>query len=488
MPYVEQLKIIYNLSMDIALLPLDNRPVSYLLPKQIAEFSGINLLLPDRKYLGDLKDSSNLIHLENWLLEIKDLPLIISLDNWVYGGLVQSRKHASSLEDLRKRVVFIKNLSNVSKYGFSSIMRIPNYDSDEEEKSYWKNYGKKIFEWSELTCKVGRGVEEDLTHEQLLEKWYESSQKIPPDILADYKSHRDKNLTINLHWLELLKDKCFQYFIFSSDDSGKYGMNVVEADYIKKQLKSQNQEDKSKVISGTDEIPIVLLTKCMIEKKGIKPSISLYFDSESGKDLNAKYESGTIYSSVINQINTLGLEIKENADLNLFVHLNDLEQGDHIFKTEEPKTIKNAEKLISFIEKNNKPFILLDLAYANGADPVLVEKLFESKINWDLCYGFAAWNTCSNSTGSALGIGVNRWIAEKTKTFNPDSFKKCLLVRFLDDYAYQAKVRHIAITESELNEKMSPFADKFCELFSMGKIDVKFSLPWKRSFELEINV
>ena len=45
---------------SIALLPLDNRPVSCLLPKQIADFSGINLILPKRKYLGGLKKGCDL--------------------------------------------------------------------------------------------------------------------------------------------------------------------------------------------------------------------------------------------------------------------------------------------------------------------------------------------------------------------------------------------------------------------------------------------
>lgn len=477
--------------MQIALLPLDNRPVSYLLPKQIADFSGIDLLLPERKYLGNLKESSNLTYLENWLLELKDLPLVISLDNWVYGGLVQSRKHNLSLDDLKRRVeifhrMFLK--ANCPIYAFTSIMRIPNYDSDEEEKYYWKDYGRKIFEWSELMCRVGRDIPGDLTREDLLEKWYESSKKIPSEILADYKAHRDKNLTINMAWLELLEDKCFEYLIFSCDDSAKYGMNVVEADYINKQVKKDKFLNKAKVISGTDEIPVVLLSKSVIQKTNIKPSVSICFNSETGQKEIAKYESNSIQTSIENQISTMGLEIKEDSDIVLFVHLNDSIQGDHIFKTNVPDTSTNVEKLIKNLEENKKPFIILDLAYANGADPLLVEKLFESKVDWSLCYGFSAWNTCSNSTGTALGIGVNRWIAEKRNVFNLTSFKKCLLVRFLDDYAYQSKVRYVNITEAELNEKMAPFLDNLSQMFSLDKIDVKFSLPWNRSFEVEINV
>ena len=101
---------IYNNIMkneqSIAFLPLDNRPISYLLPKQIADFSGIDLIMPDKKYLGDLKTGSDLEYIEKWCRGlINQTPtLVISLDNWVYGGLVQSRKHSCALDELRNRI------------------------------------------------------------------------------------------------------------------------------------------------------------------------------------------------------------------------------------------------------------------------------------------------------------------------------------------------------------------------------------------------
>jgi hypothetical protein len=479
---------------QIALLPLDDRPVSYLLPKQIAEFSGLDLVLPERNYLSNLKNGSDLNYIDQWFDELKNPMMVISLDNFVYGGLVQSRKHDFTLEQLKKRVEVIHKLLLKAKtpiYGFSSIMRIPNYDNDEEEKPYWKDYGKKLFNWSELMYRVGRGILlKGETNDSLINKWYESSKLIPKEILADFKSHRDKNFTVNSLWLEFLGEKIFEYLIFSCDDSAKYGMNVVEAEFLDKLIRKQNVIDKVKTISGTDEIALILMTKAILNKSDAKPSLSIFWGCEIGKDNLAKYESGTISTSVTNQIKLLNLDLKskEKADINLFVHLSSSNQGDHIFKDHIPDTTKSTESIIKNLEKNNKPFVLLDLAYANGADPNLVEKLLEAKINWDLCYGFAGWNTCANSTGSALAMGINRWVSEKQSTFSLDSFKKCLLVRFLDDYAYQSKVRHININQSELEETMSPYADRFLKVFHMDKIDVKFSLPWNRSFEIEINV
>ena len=475
-----------------ALLPLDNRPVSYLLPKQIAEFAGIKLLLPERKHLGDLNKSSDLRYLEGWLKSLKkDSSLIIALDNWVYGGLVQSRKHSIKLDALKARTNLIKELNEINKYGFSSIMRIANYNNAEEEKGYWKDYGEKIFNWSKLTHKVGAGAKEkETSHEELIENWYQSSKLIPKEIIADYKSHRDKNFTLNLIWLDSLHQNCFKYLVFSCDDSASYGMNVVEAEYLKKEIKNHNFTNHAKVISGTDEIPLVLLTKAVLESSNQKPALAVYFNSIPGANEVAKYESNSIRTSILNQIETFGVELIDNdkADMILFVHTSDSKQGDHVFKEISENTEKNAEKIIEKIRESNKPFILLDLAYANGSDPVLVELLLKSKLNWDLCYGYSAWNTCSNSTGSALGIGINRYIAERKRSFDAISFKKCLLTRFLDDYAYQAKIRHSHITEKALNEKIQPYVQNFAQLLGLHGININCSLPWKRSFEVEITI
>ncbi len=483
---------------SIALLPLDNRPVSYLLPKQIANFSGISLILPERKYLGDLITEADLCYLKKWLKELLDIStLIISLDNWVYGGLVQSRKHTYSLEELRSHVDLLRSdcegLSQqtpITIYGFSSIMRIPNYNNSDEEKDYWKDYGETIFKWSELMHKVGRGIKGDLSNEELIEEWYQSSKRLPVDVLVDYKSHRDKNFSINMLWLELLHNNYFKYLIFSCDDSAKYGMNVIEAEYLKDQINKHRFSHLAKVISGTDEIPLVLLTKAVLEQSTEKPLLSIYFNSNTGKDQISRYESDSIHKSILNQIETLELNNVEltKEDIVLCVHCADSVQGDHIFKNIPDNTKNNVVKFIEFLKSINKPFIILDLAYANGADPLLIESLLNANINWQNCYGYSGWNTTSNSTGSVLAIGINRWLAEKKNRFNHEEFKKCLLARFLDDYAYQTQIRHPKIKEEETNNRIKPFVKDFSKILDLDNISVKCTLPWKRSFEVEIDI
>ena len=484
---------------SIALLPLDNRPVSYLLPKQIADFSGIDLILPERNKLGDLNRGVDLAYIDNWCRDVacNVSTWIIALDTWIYGGLVQSRKHDFTIGELKKRVDAFVGEDNYprfqSVYGFSSIMRIPNYNSSEEEKDYWENYGEKIFKWSELMYKVGRGVKtEGISNEALIEAWYQSSKEIPPEILADYKAHRDKNLTVNNLWLESLHKNLFKYLVFSSDDSAKYGMNVVEAEFLTKEIEKHHFEKIARVISGTDEISLLLLTNSIVETcHGMSlPTVHIYFNDEKGKNERGIYESSSISSIVKNHIGLLDLKENkiENADIVICVHVASGLQGDHVFKTIPANTKENAKKLVKYIENINKPFILIDLAYANGSDPNLINELLKSKINWNNCYGYAGWNTAANSTGSALAMGICRWIAEKKNTFKENEFKKALLVRFLDDYAYQAKIRYKDIKESEINEKMTEYEEQFSRFLGIGNVNVQCKLPWKRSFEVEINI
>ncbi len=475
---------------EIALLPIDNRPVSYLLPKQIADFAGINLNLPDRKKLGDLQNGSDLSYIDEWVNGLtSNSCLILSLDNWIYGGLVQSRKHSSSFETLKKRVSDLIKINKITKYGFSSIMRIPDYNNTDEEKDYWKKYGEKIHKWSKLMHMVGRGIKEEYkTHDELIEDWYQSTKGIPVEILTNYKSHRDTNFSINMLWQDSLHEKSFNYLIFSSDDSSKYGLNVIESEYLRNEIKKHRFESIAKVISGTDEIPLVLLTKAQLDITKLKPSISVNFTSIDGANQIARYESNTIRSSVLNQLEVLNIEITdpEKSDISLIVHLSDSTQGDHIFNLQPENTEKSVNNIINILKKSEKSFIIADLAYANGADPKLINSLINSEINWENCYGFSAWNTCSNTVGSALAIGINRWIAEKNNVFNKTAFKKCLLTRFLDDFAYQAEIRSLNKGEKEINDMMKKHVQKFSTLLRLDNISTRCRLPWNRSFEIEI--
>ena len=76
--------------MNIAFIPIDNRPVCYTLPEQICAIDKeINLYLPKREWLGDLHKYADVEKIFEWLENLSDVDsIILSLDTVAYGGLI----------------------------------------------------------------------------------------------------------------------------------------------------------------------------------------------------------------------------------------------------------------------------------------------------------------------------------------------------------------------------------------------------------------
>ena len=92
--------------MNIAFLPIDNRPVCYTMPKIIAGIDNdIELFIPDREFLGDLNNIAKTDKLFDWLENLPNQDvIIISLDTLIYGGLIHSRRGKETLSELKERV------------------------------------------------------------------------------------------------------------------------------------------------------------------------------------------------------------------------------------------------------------------------------------------------------------------------------------------------------------------------------------------------
>ena len=139
--------------------------------------------------------------------------------------------------------------------------------------------------------------------------------------------------------------------------------------------------------------------------------------------------------------------------------------------------------------------MLADVRFANGADNMFIDKLFKKPIDFDNFYGYSAWNTSANTLGSLICTGIVRYFA---KDYNAEAFKKLQMVRFLDDWAYQANVRQALKKEEEKSKKeksrpdlrklkkiMIPFEKKLNRILGITPL-IKYKFPWKRFFEVEI--
>ena len=443
--------------MKIGFLPIDNRPVCYTLPEQIAKIDkSIELFLPDRSLLGDLTKYADVDGIFEWLKNLPKLDaLVISLDTAAYGGLISSRRCSDSFEEIREKIEKLKKFlkeKNAKIYAFSSIMRISNNNINEEEKEYWNLWGKKIFEYSFNSCK-NNGENPPQTD-------------IPQKILTDYLNTRKRNFEINKIYLEWQKEGLFDTLVFSKDDCAEFGFNVREA---------QELENLGGFVkTGADEIPLTLLARAIQGKIKIAP----IFTEASQKNLISNYEDVSIEKSVTGQIELAGCEVSElqNADMLLYVNNFKNHQGEIVMK-------RPTEPFSDVWNIPQKPYMIADVRFANGADNSFVNKLFEKGFDENF-YGYSAWNTSANSLGSLICGAKVKFLAKK---YNDKEFKKLEIVRFLDDWAYQANVRQTLSKPdtTELITKMKPFEKEVAKVLKT-EFEVKYSFPWKRLFEVEV--
>jgi len=484
-------------SVNLLIIPLDDRPVSYTLPKQIAMINrSINVFEPPRELLGGLTRFSDVEEIFNWLQDIlrtqKSDYIIVSLDTIAYGGLISSRRSTDNtlqiLDRLNKFRQIIENSNTEAKIlAFSSIMRISDSYVNEEEKEYWDKYGKEIYKYSYLSHKENKVPEELI-------------KRIPDDILDDYLKTRERNLTVNKFYLSWLQDNFLDYLVYSKDDTGQFGLNVLEAELLSNKISEKNLQNKAVILTGADEIPCDLTSRAITDKYAKSIKIFPVFSTQNGKNVISRYEDKTIFDNTNSHINLCGAEIassQEFADMILLLHTPDNMQNDHCLKiypeAENPTAINLA---LEFIKNTDKPLIIADISHANGADNMFIGELLDKHYNISKIYGYAGWNTTGNTLGSVISTGISRFIAEKTKNILIDNFKKVLLVRFSDDWLYQTIIRQKLRSLSDkanvktLKEELTPLVLKLAYKLNLyvNPNDLFVDFPWNRTFEVEVDI
>lgn len=443
---------------NILIIPADDRPVSYDLPTQIAGINkNIKLYVPPQELLGDLTRPAETVKILDWLektiSENRIDYIIIALDTVAYGGLIPSRRSPESSEEINARLNSFRQIlekSSAKKFAFSSIMRISDNNINEEEKEYWADYGKLIFKYSNLKHKG--------------ENYKSIEANIPPHILEDYLQTRQRNFEINKKYLEWKKLGIIDFLLYTKDDTAQYGLNIAEADIL-----VQN----APMHTGFDEVAAMLLARAAVENNIEKIRIYPVFSTSDGGNIIPRYEDKPLCTSVSSHINAIGAVLavsEQEADIILLMHTpvkaqNDLALEEFVEVDDE----QSVDFCIEYIKNSGKPVVLADVKNANGADELLVKKYLDIHTKTENLYGYAGWNTAANTIGSALAMGVMRYIAEKHDGFSAEEFNKVMFTRFFDDYAYQTIIR------------------KMVRVFKINPDLINLTFPWCRYFEAKID-
>lgn len=484
--------------MSIVLIPIDNRPVTYFYPQLVAKIAGVEPLTPPRELLGSLNKPAKMEEIYAWLNEtIKSKnpeAVLVCLDTLLHGGLITSRRSGETVEQILSRLDKLIDLQKNSQQrplllAQSSIMRISdNYDNT-EEKSYWKEFGRELFAWSSELHKaqIDKAASLDIA---LLEG------KIPNDIRQDYLATRKRNHAVNLKLLDHAEQGLFKSLIFSQDDSGQFGLNVSEKQQLQSLATEKNLVGSVFAYAGADEVLCTLVSRFLVSKLPTPPKALVRFSTSGTSNCPSRYEGQTIGESLTNQMYAAGINrVSGAADFFIIVHGNETEQGDHIVlpgleDKSRLTTARSVKQTLEYIATSQYPCVVCDVAYANGADPVLISELLERPDLLKKLWAYGGWNTTGNTIGSVLATASARYYASASDKFAETEIyaKQALFVRLLDDWAYQTKVRPQlkgTASKEQLDTLLTPYAKQLAAALEYEPGNLNFAFPWNRTFEVE---
>jgi hypothetical protein len=475
------------------LIPLDSRPVCYDMPRRLAAMAGLDLCLPAPTLLGQLKAPANFTSLFRWVKNhlFENDPVIVALDTVAYGGLIPSRLNEDPLEMLEERVDdFFKLIKSDACFGFSSILRIPNYDFDEEEPAYWSKYGRRLYQYSASLHEYGAA----------------SSVGIPADVLEDFLARRRKNHALNEYYQKALANGRLDYLTYCQDDTGPFGMNVEEANQLEVQLEKKLLNKIAHVQTGADEVAACMLARWTVRQQIEPVKVYPIYSSENGRELVAKFDGIPIEDVVAKAVNACGAVLSKkatDADLWLMVHVPEDRQGDHCGREQAHVVSDQVDEILKTVDKalsKGKPIAIADVAFANGSDPRLTERLLARFEDLSGLYGYAGWNTPGNTIGTTVAMGLIRLMAEKNKCFNAEEFRKLMLIRLADDWLYQSDVRYtvrsmmngsagkVKPDENLLNVLMADGLNLLKIRLGLEEQAIHCRYPCNRTFEVEIGL
>lgn len=456
----------------VALVPLDSRPCNARLPRLLGTMVDYEVLIPPEESLGSFTRPGNCEEIAAWLRGVAGEVdcVVVSIDMLAFGGLEPSCTTQCSLDASISHLHILRELRrehrDLAVFCFNAITRssIPTWaDRSGHDVQRIRRYG-------ELQDRVRRLGEKDLREEMLdLEK------EIPGDLLSDYLSTRERNHQVNRHAVEMAADGSIDFLVLGQDEASEFGPHRNEQDALESLAEKKGVADAVVVCSGIDEMGMCLLARFINTHMLRTPSVAVIYSSDDAPDRVAPLEDRTLRETVRQHIVVTGCEEAIGpADADLVMFVNAPADGDREAVTEDETTyLQRCSDLEEFVESiasqtaSERPTVVADAAFPDGADPVLIALLLE-RVSVHRLASYAGWRTPANAVGSALAQGCTRLVALQDRgAFNLahslgqlntlrylslldsliDSEKthiEFLFARLVEDWAYQTRVRQMA--------------------------------------------
>ena len=501
-------------TQSVLLLPLDSRPVCSTMVQKLGTLTGLNVILPPKSYLDNYQTPSDRQKLFQWLQTNQLLCdySIISADNLLHGGLLAARMNTAtpSEEDELLKELPIKKQQAI----FSVIPRL--LVSDQLLPDRWYQY--QLMRYSQLADMVRITGSFALTQELR-----RTEAKIPAKVLDKYRSRYQQSDRFNLGLLKLATDD--RQITFGQDDASPIGLPHASAVRLQSSITAQQKQKQAQLTYGADEIATMLLTRYYLQQSGWQPKVYLHYASPEVEGADMPYMVVCVGAALRNQLQLLGAtEVTTPAAADLICYVN---CGNDDFRP----SAKQVQELRQMLDQGYK-VALVDSSANFEAEELLLPQLLANNVQVNKLAAYAAWNTFSNSSGTALAQGLlfcGR--LRQLQAAGADTERLAALYaanlnftaeRILEDYYYQ-KLVHPPLrqtlesfgtnpvelssadktaTEQYIQGKLSlqayrllhdnlgrtPFYQQNGQSYYLSDLSVGAKLPWARIFEVELQV
>ena len=481
----------------IVYLPLDERPCNYDFPYFALENSDtVTVVRPPLDLMGKKKQPADCDVIVDFLLrecEGADY-LILALDTLLYGGIIPSRLHHLDRDVLLSRLEAVTRIRHANPTlhvsAFSLVMRCPCYSDSSEEPDYYAECGREIFLWGQNEHKHRLG---EITEDEYLATKEALARCLP--YIEDYETRRSVNLSLFSDALTMVGEYIDEFTILQ-DDSNPRGYTSMDREVVLSVVKERGIDLDT--YPGADEAGMTLLARAVTYLEGKRPKIYVAYPREAAAAVVPIYEDREISKTVSAQIVSAGCVecfSEAEADLILYVNLNDTRTYDVYLsptKQADEGYIGTFADRIAESVRAGKGAAIADVAYCNTGDETLIRELAKRTDLLDL-WGYAGWNTSSNTLGTVICQGVLRYLFGDTETHRGFTAR-----RLIDDVVYSAVVRptlreeykgrenETDLTEmvKRINETTKEMLPEIAERYEVEEC----TLPWDRLFEIGIKI
>ena len=422
----------------LLLIPPDTRPATLTLPALLAEMTGAEVGVPPGKALPYFSGPGDTAKLRGWLLKMAPVSdiLVVCLETLTLGGMIPARRVSDSLSEVLARLDVLQEVKRLNPdlkiYAFGVVVRVAHDNDPHEEKPYYGEWGRELRAYGVAADRLAR-------HGEGERPALEAAQNaLPPEILKDWLGTRQRNHTLHLAALELVKAGVLAHLCLTLDDTAEYGLAALDRRALEArtdELEVWNQVD---IYPGADEVPCALIARALHPGQA---RAQVIYSGLNGAQAMLIYEDRPAGELVRAQLRAAGCRIAdtpEEADFVLMVNTPGTRQAN---LQPDFATVDTAQRhLPAFVDRlaeelsAGRHVSLADIAYPNGAERRLWAIL--QPLPLGQLAGYSAWNTAGNTLGSAIAFGKL-----SGQVSNRAAQVQAVFSQMVDDALYQALVR-----------------------------------------------